>query len=376
MLPLMTTVLGAGFITGIIPSGILPANIPNIEDAYNLSHAEMGRIVGNALIFGGAAGGLLGGWICGMLGALRVLLFSLGLAVVSLLTVGLVHNLQATVLGLTGYFMAAALMGSSNALAAKMLPDIQRGVTLLHAANAVGKLTGPILASIFLYSAWRNSFNMIAGMVVLLAIPAILSGKHRHASAGLKNEGSVRAGFAFFAAVSGFGLIAGSELAVVMWLPTYAREVRGFSAGSANLLLSIFLLGLVFGRFAASGLSHRISSTQAIVICGSTVVFVVPALHSGSYVISAIFFLLFGLAYSATWPSYFAYLARVSPDHLGALTGGAVFWNHVGLAVFACISGRLADINEATPLFFGAAVMGGFALIFSIIARLKGAFHE
>lgn len=367
----MMSVLGAGFIIGMIPAGILPANILNIERAYNLSHADMGRIVGFSLICGGAFGGLVGGWMCGRMGALRTLLLSLIVAVAALLSISLIDNVYAIIIGLTAYFLAAALMGSSNALAASMLPDGQRGVNLLHGVNAVGKLSGPILATLFLYGAWRYSFLTVAVLVMLLAIPVLMAGGNGHESIGRRRKEDGSPGYRFWVLVSGFALIAGSELCVVLWMPTYSQEIRNFSASQSNMLLAIFLLGLVAGRFAASALSPRISSIQAIGICGSTVLFAAPVLYFSTFALVSVFLLLFGLAYSATWPSYFAHLSRLYPNHLGALTGGAVFWNHAGFAGAACVSGRLAELHLAYPIAFGAIVMGAFALVFCLSSTGK-----
>lgn len=303
--------------------------------------------------------------MCGKIGALRNLLVSLGLVALGLGTVALTHQLYATVFGLTCHFFGAGFMGSSNALATYMLPDRQRGVTLLHALNAVGKFVGPMLASLFLYGAWRNGFLAAAVLPLALAIPVLIAhGYGGSIPIGRKREGDQRAGADFWLAISGFGAIAGSELAVALWIPAYAQEVRGCSAAEANLLLSIFLVGLVIGRFAVSALSPRVSSRRAIAVCGAAALFAIPAVSFSSYPVAAAFFLLFGLAFSATWPSYFAHLTRVFPEHLGLMGGASVFSTQVGFAVCSYVSGRLAEVNLAYPMLFGAAVLGGFVLIF------------
>lgn len=78
----------------------------------------------------------------------------------------------------------------------------------------------------------------------------------------------------------------------------------------------------------------------------------------------ALFYFLFGLAFSATWPSYFAHLSHIFSDHLGLMSGAAVFATQIGFAACSWASGRLADINLCYPIFFGAAVMAIFALLF------------
>ena len=363
--PLAISALGAGFTSGIIPAGLLPANVLNIEHAYSLSHSEMGRIIGLSMILGGCAGGLIGGVLCSSIGALRTLLLSFVMVAGALGSIGLIHDFRATEIGLVGYFFAHGFMGSSNALSAHMLPDRQRGVTLLHAFNALGKLAGPLLASLFLYAAWRKGFLATAALALVLAVPAILAlSGGRHVHIGRKQPEDGHAGIAFWVSVLGFAFIAGSEIAVALWVPAYGQKVRNFTAGKSNLLLSIFLVGLIVGRFAFSALSRKLTTSRIIGICGASVFFAIPAVSFRHYPLTAVSFLLFGLAFSAMWPTYFAHLAHIFPEHIGLMSGAAVFTTQIGFAACSYASGRLAEISLAYPILFGAAVMGVFTLAF------------
>lgn len=347
-----------------MPSGLLPASVLSFERAYGLSHDQMGRIVGLCMVAGGGVGGLLGGWTCGRVGALRNMLLAFVGSAASLGLVGLTRSLPVSVGGLVGYFFSMGFMASSNVLATLMLPDTQRGVSLLHAVNAIGKLAGPMLAAIFLHDAWRNSFVAVAVFSLVMMVPALLVHANGNTTAGKKNPSTPRPGLAFWAAVVGFGLIAGSEIAVALWLPTFGKMVRGYTTQQANALLSAFLLGLMAGRFASGGLSRVLSSTRAIAVCGGCLLFVVPALLSQGFGPSAVFFFLFGLAFSATWPSYFAHMSTVFPEHLGLMGGAALLSTQIGFAACSYVSGRLAETSPAYPTIFGAVVMGVFVLVF------------
>ncbi len=79
---------------------------------------------------------------------------------------------------------------------------------------------------------------------------------------------------------------------------------------------------------------------------------------------SGLFFFLFGLAFSATWPSYFAHLSRVFPEHLGLMSGAALLSTQVGFAGCSYASGRLAESSLAYPTVFGAVVMAVFIVAF------------
>lgn len=366
-IPLITAVLGVGFTAGLIPAGLLPANVLNIERAYSLSHSEVGRIVGLCMVFGGASGGLLSGFLCSRIGAIRVILAALALAAGSLGSVGTINSLYATIGGLAGYFFSAGLLGSSNVLATQMLADRQRGLSLLHAMNGVGKLTGPAIASIFLYGAWRNGFIAAAMVPLMLVVPAFLAYRNGGVNTiGRKESGGGHAGLYFWIALAGFGLIGGSEIAVSLWTPAYAQKVRGLSAVQGNMLLAVCTVGFVAGRFLCSAFSKRLTPRQMIGICGYLLVSIIPALSVSSYPLMLVFFGLLGMAFSTMWPSYFAHLSQVFPEHLGLMGGTAVFATQTGFALCSLITGRLAEFNLAYAIFFGACTMGLFTLLFFV----------
>ena len=363
---LMVAVLGAGFVQGLVPGGIIPANVSNIEKAYHLTHTEFGRMLGWSQAGGGIAGGLFGGWLCGAIGGIPSLLIAIAMGTISLCTVGRVPTLFATFAGLTGFFLSKSTMNAANALATKMLPDRQRGVTLLHGTNAMGKLVGAGLGSIFVYTLWRYSF-LVAGLLTLaVAIPTLMARGHIHASTGLKQPGGKRAGLYFWLAASGFGFISGSELAASYWIKIYGTNVLRFPEGKAKMLLIFLLLGIVAGRFGASWLSQRISSKGAILICGLCSFFVVPALYFKGFIPVAGSLFLFGLTFSAAWPSYFAHLSQVFPENLGMLAGASALATWVGVAACSWISGWLADINLRYGILFGAAVALTFLVLFFV----------
>lgn len=363
-IPLIISVLGAGFVAGLVPSGLLPANVLSMEREFGLSHDQMGRIIGLCMVLGGGPGGLIGGWLCGRIGAVRNMALSLVMAIGAFLCVGLRGGLQSAVVGVWGYFFAMGFLASSNVLATVMLPDRQRGLALLHSMNATGKLAGPALGALFVYGAWRNSFLTAAALPLVLLVPTLLAHADGLTSVGRKHRDAGHPGLAFWASAAGFGLIAGSEIAVALWLPAYARTARGFSAHQANLLLSVFLCGLVAGRLVCVAWPEAMNSTRSIAVYGACVVFVIPALMAQGYAAAGLFFFLFGLAYSATWPSYFAHLSHVFHEHLGLLGGASLLSTQLGFAGCSWASGRLAEVNLAYPMIFGAAVMGAFALAF------------
>lgn len=374
---LFTAVLGAGFIQGMIPVGVIPATGPNIERAYNLTHTEWGNIIFWCQLVGGAVGGLFGGWLCGRIGGLPALLLSVVIGTVALGAVGLVPGMIIAFSALTVYYLSKSIMNSANALATKMVPDAQRGVGVLHGVNAMGKVGGALLAFVFVAAAWRNTYLVSGLLTLILTVPILLSWQHSHASAGRKQAGG-RAGLYFWIAVLGFAFIAGGEMASAMWIPSYGENILNLAERPAKILFVFFATGIVLGRFLFAGLSHRVSSRGAIALTCCAALFVFPALYFQSYAVVALFLMLYGLTFSAIWPSYFAQLSRVFPEHLGLMAGVSAFTTCLGLAVCAKLSAPLAQIHEAYGILFGAGVIVLFVALFflSPLSRLAKAVQE
>lgn len=223
----------------------------------------------------------------------------------------------------------------------------------------------------FLYGAWRNCFLAAATLPLLLIAPTLFAHGNGDTSVGRRADSAGRVGLSFWLCVAGFALIAGSEIGVALWLPAYGREVRGFSARQANLLLSVFLSGMVAGRFTCSALSRSLTARRSIAYAGAALVFVIPALLSSGYGAACASFFLFGLAFSATWPSYFAYLSHVFPDHVGLMSGAAILSTQLGFATCSYVTGKLAVANLSYPIIFGAVVMGIFVAAYFILSGGK-----
>ncbi len=364
---LISTVLGVGFVSGLIPAGLLPANVLNIEHAYRLSHSEMGRIVGMAMLIGGGIGGVTGGWVCGKIGAVRTVTIALFMAALSLEGTGQASSLAGTIGGLAGFFFSIGFLGASNVLATVMMPNRQRGLSLLHGVVGLGKLVGPAIASLFLYGAWRQGF-VVAGLVplavglpavFLLRVPEIKSIGQTHASAGRPTR-------KFWLALLMFGLITGSELTVALWTPAYAQTARGFSAAQGNMLLATFSVGYVSGRFIMGIISKWLSARQTIAVCGVLLLSAIPAVLVTPYYAAAALFVVFGLSFSAIWPSYFAHISHEFPDHLAMMGGASILTGHLGFAICSSISGRIAEFSLAYALLFGAVTMAAFVALFFI----------
>ncbi|MFB6281695.1 MAG: MFS transporter [Haloferacaceae archaeon] len=152
--------------------------------------------------------------------------------------------------------------------------------------------------------------------------------------------------------------------AVAAFLPLYLIQVKGFSAATANLLYSGFMvLGLV--QAPAGGVTDRLGEVPVLV--GSYLVALVgiaALLRSGGLAAVAVAGGGFGLAMHGVRPARGSYLLRVFPDETGGGGLGLVrsLMVLVGSATTALV-GAAADAVGLGTAFVGIAVVTGLAAV-------------
>jgi fucose permease len=200
----------------------------------------------------------------------------------------------------------------------------RRGLILLHATNAVGKVLAPALVFLVGASLARNGlvFALLAALVLAdmlfwprAEVRALGDGERRDA-AGDPADDAARGGRAlFWAAASMLGIVAGAEAGVISILGSFITRLRTspFPALDqpewAAAVLAVAQMGIVTGRFIFFRLATRLSERRILFTCLAFAVFVFPAvlLESPAAYVPSLFLLC--VAFSATWPACFALTA-------------------------------------------------------------------
>jgi fucose permease len=264
-------------------------------------------------------------------------------------------NVRGWLLGWAVMSMGASLGSIINNVSMRLWPrDRRKGVIVLHTSNSAGKVFGPLVAALCLSTAllgWRGSF-LVAGLFnIALFLVFFLTTRRMAPQFQPLPAAAGSLGFQVFRrslywkCILPFGLIAGAEAAFASLMPLYFLQRRGFTASQASLLFSVHLCGILAGRLLAAFYGARLDSNVIIAACVLTGIFIFPALYASSLWVFIPCLLLFGLCFSATWPTYYSQAARFLPHDLDMLAYGAGLSNLTGMSLCVMGSSILANWN-------------------------------
>jgi len=374
-------IMSSVFLNGVIGTGLVGPNRPAIEAEFGFTHGQFGLGFAVLQMLAAVPVVLLAGRI-GRLNPFKQV--SLGLAVVATgfsaicFAPGALALMAGWMLVVGGTVMSSV----TNNVSMDLWPSHpRRGVTLLHSFNAGGKVAGPLVAAFCVAYGWRSSF-LAAGVMTLAVLaafvtldkPSRLIYGHDWAGQVAKINTGVMKQLRYWHCVLPLGLIAGGEAAFVTLVPTYFQRVRHFSAGAASLMLTIHLLGLMVGRFAAAGAAKKVSNDTIINVCLVTTLFVFPAVLAGNWMVSIPALFLAGLMSSATWPTYYGQAFARLPQHGHMLAYGSFVANTVGISLCVLLSSLIADLNLTISMFVGPAVFWLFGVVY-YLTGLSGPAH-
>ncbi|HHN47083.1 MAG TPA: MFS transporter, partial [Planctomycetes bacterium] len=233
---LFAVLLACTVVPAVVFSGLIPVNGARMTEFYGISRERLGGTLMVAMAVFGPLG-LAGGWLASRFGVVRVLAGSQVLLGAGLLLYAAYPGIGwPLVLVISCTMSGNALVGIGNKAAVELMPKKSgRGANLLHGVNALGKLAGPIIAGIFIGIWWRAGFAATGAMPLVLAVLVMALGRGYHRGEMSVGSGSARGvlkDWYFWAAVGGFGMIAGAEACSNFMLPQYLTG-RGFSPAAA-----------------------------------------------------------------------------------------------------------------------------------------------
>ncbi|NLF31941.1 MAG: MFS transporter [Planctomycetes bacterium] len=362
------------FLAGVIGSGLIGPNRSAVLQEYGLSETQFGAGVASVQIV--AATAVLAGahWLA-RLRPVTVLMMGLVVMAAGFGAISATHHLPGLIVGWALVTAALALGAIANNISMDLWPDDpHRGVVLLHSFNAGGKVVGPLIAAAFLAAGYRRSFITV-GALVLAVLAAFIALRRRSAAAdtgALVDPGSglevLRQG-RFWAFMLWIGMIAGGEGAFATLLPRYVEKTLGQTVQVGTLALTVHLLGLTAGRFAAAFAGRTVRPGAVIAVCLGAGVFIFPALLTRSLPILFVSLFLLGVMFSSTWPSFYAVATRWLPGALHMMPYGSSLGSFAVMAACIFLSSVIADRSLALSLYFGPAVLWAFGATYLLAAR-------
>ena len=365
------------FVSGALFSGIVPATLPDIEARFSLSHATIASVLG-VLVLMSALFAFVGGHLADRMGHARMLNFAFLLSGIGLLGIGFAGSRFSALLWAFWAYLGLGMGRITNAVIVELYDHNRvRGVNLLHAVNGIGKMSGPLLAIVFVrFAGWGAPYAAVGVFVLFLFILCRFSKaeplrKTRFDPAFERD--AIRSPLRrplFWFCVLGFVFYIGSEYPMVLWMVSYYEKVRGLNPDQARILLMLLLSGLTLGRFLFAGYAIRLDPKTIILLCALFLfIFFVPAILTESFILLIPIVFLLGVAFSAPYPTFFAYIVHFFPKHKGMLSGAVSFSTLGGIALSSALSGLAAEWGLVWALAFSPMCMLLFVGLFMAIYK-------
>ncbi len=363
--------------------GKVPLALPTLRAELGLSLVQAGWV--SAMLTTLAVVAALGfGLAAGRIGALRMVLGGLALsALASLLALwvradGGFPLLLATRFAEGAGFLAVAVAGPAL-ISAAALPADRRfalGVWATYMPAGAGLAMGlsPLLLPTL---GWRGLWAVTA-LVLLLAMAAAWRQRAWYAPAGASGHAAgsgaeagktldvLRQPLPWLLALA-FGLWAVQHFALIVWLPTFLKEQRGYSAGWVALLSCVMLLACVPGNLLGGALVQR-GLPRGQLVAGAHVLtglsglgFFSDALPDGLRYALCVWMSFIGGVIPAAVMSSSAALAR-NPRQINALQGlimqGSQLGQFIGTPLIAALVAASGHWGAAAWVTGGAAAIG------------------
>lgn len=374
--------------------GKVPLALPLLRTELGLSLVQAGWV--SSVLSTLAVVAALGfGLLAGRIGALPMVLGGLGLSAAASLVALAVHGAGAGAGGLMasvdapgwGFglliatrffegagFLAVAVSGPSMISAATAAGDRRFALGVWSSYMPTGAGLAMALAPLLLPAAGWRGLWVAAAAVLLLAAAAAWSqrlhyrpaGGSSHAAATGPTLAVLRQPLPWLLALA-FGVWALQHFALIVWLPTFLKEQRGYSPGWVALLCCTMLLANVPGNLIGGGLVQRGMSRGRLIaaahsltgLCGLGLFS--DALPDGLRYALCVALSFIGGVIPAAVMSSSAALAR-SPRQVSALQGlfmqGSQLGQFIGTPLIAAVVAASGAWGAARWVTAGAAALG------------------
>ena len=252
-----------------------------------------------------------------------------------------------------------------------------RPMNLMHGAFAVGAIVGPLAVSLLMQSGldWTVVYRGMAVIFVLLVVMmafAALPPVQQEAAEHDETPERLSANPAYWLSFFALFLYVGVELGVSNWVAEYFVAVFAYSPGASAMLVSLFWMGLLAGRFGEP-LLYKGSHPEAALVgfsalaTASLVLLMLLgyAVHSEITAdISVVLLFLAGLGCSIYYPTVMTLLGKCFPLAQSQAIGFAATGGGIGLFLFPFL---MSAIAQDWGIRAGFATYGVFAAAMTVV---------
>jgi fucose permease len=241
-----------------------------------------------------------------------------------------------------------------------------RPMNLMHGAFAVGAIAGPLALAGLLGAGfdWVTIYHLMggvfAGLVVLFALLSMDLPPDPHVADPDQPPQRLATHPAYYLSFLALFFYVGVELGVSNWLAEYFVSVFDYPASQSALLVSLFWVGLLAGRFGVPLLYH--GPRQDLVLIGFSALATVAVAGLSllgfttngpmTQTIGMGLVLMAGLGSSIYYPAVITLLGNCFPQAQSQAIGFAATGGGIGAFVFPFLMSALAE---------GAGIRVGFA---------------
>ncbi|MCX7300871.1 MAG: MFS transporter [Rhodobacterales bacterium] len=369
---------------------IIGAALPKILASFGWSYFTAGLVLAaNAIAYFSFT--FVGGYAIRHLGPRRTMLCGLSTAAVGLMFFGstsdpLTNILLGAMIGIGQGFVEITVNWTTLRLdTAKS----GRPMNLMHGAFAIGAIVGPLTLAALLRAGldWVAVYHLMAAVFLALFVLFLLLPMRLPPDAPEPKEGRtpqrLSTNPAYFLSFLALFFYVGVEIGVSNWLAEYFVAVFDFPVAQSALLVSLFWVGLLAGRFGVPLLYHGARQDRLLVgfslLATITIAmlsilgFASPGVFTQS--IAMVMVLLAGLGSSIFYPVVITLLGNCFPHAQSQAIGFAATGGGIGAFVFPFLMSALADtwgirVGFATYAVFGVAMtLAAYGLARSAMRR-------
>jgi fucose permease len=258
-----------------------------------------------------------------------------------------------------------------------------RPMNLMHGAFAVGAILGPLSVGVLMHSGldwtvvYRGMaiiFALIAVMVLLTDLPPVEAQTAEHAEKTERLSKNPAYWLSFFALF----LYVGVELGVSNWVAEYFVAVFAYSSAASAMLVSLFWVGLLAGRFGVPLLykgPHQDAILVGLSVLAAVAISVLTLLGFTTFNtitadVGRVLVFLAGLGCSIYYPAVITLLGKCFPHAQSQAIGFAATGGGIGAFLFPFI---MSAISQNWGIRAGFATYGVFAIAMTVVAAMLAA---
>ncbi|MEM2193760.1 MAG: MFS transporter [Candidatus Methanomethylicia archaeon] len=342
----------------------LPPLVPLMVREFNVSLSDIGLVATLAYFMYGF-GALLGGRLSDKVNVSSVIAITLLLSGLS----SLILLFQKSLLIFSISFILISFWASfyhpaSNTLLAYMFRDTRASAMGIHGAlGSLGQIIIPTIAIVLaLVFDWRTPF-IILGLVSILTSTYFIKASDMKSTVMVEKD-NVESNVErlVLLKITVFTVFIGLYFrGVELYLPTYLKEVKGFTEVLAGIALSIILFSGMIGQILTGRFADVLGDRRVLVTTKIGVVLSLISLQIFPEALTTIIaIVVYGLSYYGHQPAFTSFIGRIFRGSGVGSVYGLTFFMSFGLSsVSAFIAGYISTIYGLT---YSYMVLTAFAL--------------